>query len=68
VALLGWLGGMPAEQPYVLLSQLGTIYYFLHFLVIVPLVSSFERPEPLPFSITESVLGHDGQAKLGAKD
>jgi ubiquinol-cytochrome c reductase cytochrome b subunit len=67
VALLGWLGGMPAEQPYVLLSQLGTIYYFLHFLVIVPLVSSFERPEPLPFSITESVLGHDGQAKLGGK-
>jgi ubiquinol-cytochrome c reductase cytochrome b subunit len=68
VVLLGWLGGMPAEQPYVLLSQLGTIYYFLHFLVIVPLVSSFERPEPLPFSITESVLGHDGQAKLGTKD
>jgi ubiquinol-cytochrome c reductase cytochrome b subunit len=68
VLLLGWLGGMPAEQPYVLLSQLGTIYYFLHFLVIVPLVSSFERPEPLPFSITESVLGHDGQAKLGGKD
>ncbi len=68
VLLLGWLGGMPAEQPYVLLSQIGTIYYFLHFLVIVPLVSSFERPEPLPFSITEAVLGHDGQAKLGGKD
>jgi ubiquinol-cytochrome c reductase cytochrome b subunit len=67
VLLLGWLGGMPAEQPYVLLSQLGTIYYFLHFLVIVPLVSSFERPEPMPFSITEAVLGHDGQAKLGPK-
>jgi ubiquinol-cytochrome c reductase cytochrome b subunit len=68
VLLLGWLGGMPAEQPYILLAQLGTIYYFLHFLVIVPLVSSFERPEPLPFSITESVLGNDAQAKLGGKD
>ncbi len=68
VVLLGWLGGMPAEQPYVLLSQLGTIYYFLHFLVIVPIVSAVELPEPMPFSITESVLGHDGRAKLGAKD
>jgi ubiquinol-cytochrome c reductase cytochrome b subunit len=68
VLILGWLGGMPAEQPYVLISQLATIYYFLHFLVIVPLVSSFERPEPLPFSITEAVLGNDAQAKLGAKD
>lgn len=41
------------------------MYYFLHFLVIVPIVSSIERPEPLPFSITESVLGTDGQAHLG---
>jgi ubiquinol-cytochrome c reductase cytochrome b subunit len=68
VLILGWLGGMPAEQPYVLFSQLATIYYFLHFLVIVPLVSSIERPEPLPFSITESVLGNDAQAKLGGKN
>jgi ubiquinol-cytochrome c reductase cytochrome b subunit len=65
VLVLGWLGGMPAEQPYILIAQLATIYYFLHFLVIVPIVSSIERPAPLPFSITESVLGNDGQAKLG---
>lgn len=67
VLILGYLGGAPAEQPYVLVSQLATIYYFLHFLVIVPIVSSIERPDPLPFSITESVLGSDGAAKLEAQ-
>ena len=66
VLILGYLGGAPAEQPYVLVSQLATMYYFLHFLVIVPIVSSIERPDPLPFSITESVLGQDGAAKLEA--
>ncbi len=52
-------GGMPAEQPYVLLSQVATAYYFLHFLVILPIVSQIEIPKPLPFSITEAVLGSD---------
>ena len=40
------------------------MYYFLHFLVILPIVSSIERPEPLPFSITEAVLGKDDAAVL----
>jgi ubiquinol-cytochrome c reductase cytochrome b subunit len=50
-------GGMPAEQPWVILSQIFTAYYFLHFLVILPIVSQIEVPKPLPFSITEAVLG-----------
>jgi hypothetical protein len=33
-----------------------TAYYFLHFLVLVPLVSRFETPRPLPASISEPVL------------
>ncbi len=61
VLVLGYCGGSPAEQPYVLVAQLASIYYFLHFLVIVPIVSSIERPDPLPFSITDAVLGLDGQ-------
>ena len=67
VLVLGYCGVSPPEQPYILLAQLATIYYFAHFFIIVPLVSSIERPEPLPFSITEAVLGHDGQAALAAK-
>ena len=65
MAVLFYCGGAPAEEPYVMLSQLATAYYFLHFLVILPLVSSFEKPEPLPYSITEAVLGSDKKAVLG---
>ena len=63
--VLGYCGGSPAEEPFVMISQIATAYYFLHFLVILPLVSAFERPEPLPFSITEAVLGEDKKAVLG---
>jgi ubiquinol-cytochrome c reductase cytochrome b subunit len=66
VVVLGYCGGAAAEEPFVMISQIASAYYFLHFFVIVPIVSSIERPDPLPFSITESVLGTDGQAKLGA--
>ena len=65
MAVLFYCGGAPAEEPYVMLSQLATAYYFLHFLVILPIVSSIERPEPLPFSITEAVLHSDKKAVLG---
>jgi ubiquinol-cytochrome c reductase cytochrome b subunit len=66
MAVLFWLGGAAAEEPYVMLSQIATAYYFLHFLVILPIVSMIERPEPLPYSITEAVLGTDTKAVLGA--
>ncbi|GGD71006.1 cytochrome b [Croceicoccus mobilis] len=57
MAVLFWCGGAPAEEPYVMLSQIAAMYYFAHFLIILPLVSSFETPKPLPGSITEAVLG-----------
>jgi ubiquinol-cytochrome c reductase cytochrome b subunit len=45
------------------ISQLAAAYYFLHFLVILPLVSAFETPLPLPRSISESVLhGEEAEA------
>jgi ubiquinol-cytochrome c reductase cytochrome b/c1 subunit len=55
--LLGWLGAKPAEGWYVIASQIFTVYYFAHFLVILPLLGLFERPLPLPNSILESVMG-----------
>ena len=67
MAVLFYCGGAPAEEPYVMLSQLASLYYFAHFLIIVPIVSSIERPDPLPFSITESVLGNDDKAGLGGQ-
>ena len=62
---LGYLGAKPAEGGYIIAAQILTFYYFLHFLVILPIVSWIERPEPLPFSITEAVLGSDKKAVLG---
>ncbi|MFN4135595.1 MAG: cytochrome b [Novosphingobium sp.] len=66
MAVLFYCGGAPAEEPYVMLSQLASLYYFAHFLIILPIVSSIEKPEPLPFSITEAVLGKDESAVLNA--
>lgn len=54
---LTYLGAQPAEGIYVILSKLCTAYYFIHFLVILPVVSRIETPRPLPKSISESVLG-----------
>jgi ubiquinol-cytochrome c reductase cytochrome b subunit len=65
VLVLGYCGGAHAEEPYLMISQIATAYYFLHFLVILPIISMVERPEPLPFSITEAVLEEDRQAVLG---
>lgn len=65
MALLFWLGGAEAKEPYVMFSQIATAYYFLHFLVILPLISSFEKPKPLPYSITEAVLNSDKKPVLG---
>jgi ubiquinol-cytochrome c reductase cytochrome b subunit len=62
VLILGYCGGSPAEEPYVMISQLASAYYFAHFLIILPIVSKMERPLPLPNSITEAVL----EGKSGA--
>ena len=67
MVVLFYCGGAPAEEPYVMLSQLASLYYFAHFLIIVPIVSSIERPDPLPFSITEAVLGSDDRASTGGQ-
>jgi ubiquinol-cytochrome c reductase cytochrome b subunit len=56
VFILGFCGKSPAEQPYVIMSQLAAAYYFAHFLIILPIVSRIERPLPMPNSITEAVL------------
>ncbi len=47
------------------IGQLGTLYYFAYFLIILPVLGWFERPKPMPKSIADSVLG--GGALAGAK-
>jgi ubiquinol-cytochrome c reductase cytochrome b subunit len=50
---LGYLGGKPPSEPYLTISRLCTAYYFLHFLIVVPLIAKYEKPLPLPESISE---------------
>ena len=54
---LGYVGSQPPEGWVVTLGQVCTLYYYLHFLVLMPVVGKLERPKPLPISIAAAVLG-----------
>ena len=56
VLALGYVGAMPAEGLYLIVARVGTLYYFAHFLVVLPILSRVEKTQPLPLSITEPVL------------
>ncbi|WP_152046054.1 cytochrome b [Aureimonas psammosilenae] len=61
--ILGWLGSRPAEGIYPVLALIGTIYYFAHFLIVLPVLGLIETPRKLPASISEAVLSrHSGSA------
>jgi ubiquinol-cytochrome c reductase cytochrome b subunit len=53
---LGWVGSQPPEGMPVIIGQIATAYYFIFFLVILPLLPKFEKTPPLPKSISEAVL------------
>jgi len=55
-ALLTWCGAQLAEGLPLILSRVGTFWYFLHFFVLLPIVGWLETPRPLPASISEPVL------------
>jgi quinol-cytochrome oxidoreductase complex cytochrome b subunit len=66
--MLGYLGAHPPEGTYVTMAQIGTAYYFFHFLVLLPLLGKLERPRPLPQSISQPVLrGRGGAAPAPAE-
>ena len=52
---------MPAEGIYLLIARVATAYYFLHFLVVLPILGFKEKTLPIPLSITEPVLGGSSQ-------
>jgi quinol-cytochrome oxidoreductase complex cytochrome b subunit len=64
--LLGYVGGKPTDAPVfsgvegfqiIHLGYITTFWYFFHFLIVLPLLGIFERPKPVPKSISEAVLG-----------
>ncbi|AKR56576.1 cytochrome b [Youhaiella tibetensis] len=56
--LLMYLG---AQDPSIAimnyLAKASTAYYFIYFLIILPVLARIETPRPLPVSISQSVLG-----------
>ena len=51
---LGYLGAQPPEGGYIVAARVLTAYYFLHFLIILPLVGWLERPYRLPAAIANA--------------
>lgn len=54
VITLGYIGGQPPEQPYVLIGQLCTFFYFSYFFLILPLLGKYEKTLELPESISSA--------------
>ena len=53
--ILMYCGAMPAEEPYVTISRIGTAYWFAFLFVLAPLVGKFEIHKPIPQSIHQSM-------------
>ncbi len=58
--MLMWCGSQPPEQPFVIISQLGTLYWFAFFLVIMPILGIVEKPLAQPASIEADFREHYG--------
>ena len=52
---LTWLGGQEVKEPFVTLSRLSTLYYFSYFLIVLPILSKYEKPVTLPNTVIDAV-------------
>jgi ubiquinol-cytochrome c reductase cytochrome b/c1 subunit len=66
VAVLGDCGAHRPEGWYIFAGRLATLYYFVHFLILMPLIGWFERPRPLPTSIGATVIKRSSGALASA--
>lgn len=41
--LLSWIGQQPVEDPYIIIGQLASVFFFFYFLVAVPLTGKLEH-------------------------
>ena len=52
--ILGYMGGMPPEGWYIMAGRIATLYYFAHFLIILPWINKKEVIEKMPNSISDA--------------
>ena len=65
--MLGYVGAMPAEGIYLALARVGTVYYFLRFIIIMPVVGYLEKTDPIPMSISDPVLSGGAEPSIARK-
>jgi ubiquinol-cytochrome c reductase cytochrome b subunit len=51
--ILGYIGGKPPEEPYLTVGRICTFWYFTHFLLVLPIITKYEKILPHPSSISE---------------
>jgi ubiquinol-cytochrome c reductase cytochrome b subunit len=49
--VLAYCGSKPPEGAYVIVTRVAAAYYFVHFLIVLPLTGLLETPSPIPISI-----------------
>ncbi len=60
--ILGYVGSQPPEGNMVIIGQICTAWYFIHFLVVLPVLSRIEPVKSLPHSISAPVLQQPARA------
>jgi len=53
--VLGWVGSKVPEGHYLIISRICTTYYFVHFLIILPILGKFEKTLPVPLNIFKTL-------------
>ncbi len=51
---LGYLGAQPVTESAVLSARIFTLYYFVHFLLVMPILGLIETPSPMPETIADA--------------
>jgi ubiquinol-cytochrome c reductase cytochrome b subunit len=41
--ILGWIGQKPVETPYIEIGMVGTLFYFVAFLILLPVIGKLEQ-------------------------
>jgi ubiquinol-cytochrome c reductase cytochrome b/c1 subunit len=65
VLVLGYCGANRPEGWFIVAGRLATLYYFVHFIILFPVIGWLERPLPLPTSIAAAVT-RKSAAPVGA--
>jgi ubiquinol-cytochrome c reductase cytochrome b subunit len=58
--VLMWVGAQTPEFPFDWISLAASTYWFIYFLVVLPLLGVFEKPLPQPVTIEADFVAHYG--------